>query len=129
MENIHTLKAAISPTGKLMVIYSGQVMGESGLLQEALFFTQRTLDLPTASLQSQTTPTPLPTVLPTPTVTSTPQPAPTLDLANLGSISTSSNIILLNTKWSALAIGAILALLIVSSAVGYRVLASKFKTR
>lgn len=126
-QEINAVRAAVSPSGTVGVLFSAQALETSDQLRNALFFTERQLELPAGPLPSPPAPSPLPTVSPTPVIPPTQSPTPTLDLASLGPGGPGSGVIPVDPKWSGPFLGAILALIIVSFVIGYLVLARRLK--
>jgi hypothetical protein len=127
LANIDSLRAEISPAGRLAILYVGSTTtGDIDQPSNYLFYTERTVDLPGEPLVQ---PTPAPTAAPTlePTQPSTPGPTPTLDLANLAPRQGAGRFPLANNQWSALILGAGLAAVLIAVTLGLWAFSFRYK--
>jgi hypothetical protein len=115
--DIGSLVSAASPHGNLAVVFSVQPDERDSGLEEELFFTARSIELP-EDLPTSLPPAPVaPVVTPNPTLEPAVSPTPTSapDLSALGPVENTGG------SWDGLVIGAILAGMIVVVAFGFGV--------
>lgn len=118
-----SMALTITPIGELAAIYTGESLSaDENLVKYSLFFTRRILDLPIKYLISTPAPTSTAAVTPRPTATpystQTPIPIPTFVSTDAKTVRLAG--ITLNSTWSAMLVGAILAAILVMIAFGLR---------
>ena len=114
--NLESVAAAVSPQGRLGLIYSASIMDSlTDSLAYTLEFSDRGVEIPAVLTTSQPEPTPRPTGTPTPKSSALSPPTPTIVVPTLPAAEegaeTSSNL------WMGLALGAVLAGVITISAI------------